>query len=80
MREELRDLGADFVFTEEEFARDGRKFVAALERPVRLALNGVGGRSALRLGAALGRGGTMVVYGEWRQQRCTGVVAYNAHA
>ncbi|KAI6238073.1 PKS-ER domain-containing protein [Aphelenchoides fujianensis] len=68
LKAELRALGADHVFTEEEFKRDGRKFVAQLDRPLLLALNGVGGRSALGLAASLSYGGTMVTYGGMSKQ------------
>ena len=60
LKSELRALGADIVLTEEEFAAGGRKLIAGLDRPLRLALNGVGGKSSLRLAASLGYGGTMV--------------------
>ncbi|KAI6224375.1 PKS-ER domain-containing protein [Aphelenchoides fujianensis] len=61
LRKELQQLGADHVFTESEFAKEGRKLVAKL--PIKLACNGVGGRSALAISAAVGHGGTCVTYG-----------------
>lgn len=63
LKAELIKLGADYVFTEEEFKRDGRKFVSTLGRSLLLSLNGVGGRSALQISSALSYGGTMVTYG-----------------
>ncbi|CAD5226623.1 unnamed protein product [Bursaphelenchus xylophilus] len=63
LKKELIALGADFVFTEEEFKNDGRKFVKSLDRPIKLACNGVGGRSALAISAVLGYGRTCVTYG-----------------
>ena len=66
LKAELRSLGADHVFTEREFASEGRRLVASLARPPRLACNGVGGRSALAISAALGANATCVTYGEAR--------------
>lgn len=63
LKAELTKLGADFIFTEEEFKKEGRKFVSKLDRPLLLALNGVGGRSALQITSGLSYGGTMVTYG-----------------
>uniref|UniRef100_A0AC34QTR6 Enoyl reductase (ER) domain-containing protein n=1 Tax=Panagrolaimus sp. JU765 TaxID=591449 RepID=A0AC34QTR6_9BILA len=61
LKNELKTLGADHVFTEEEFRKVGRK--VAEEYDIKLALNGVGGRSALAISSALSPGGTMVTYG-----------------
>lgn len=65
--EELRGIGADAVVVEsgsavEEIAKvtDGA--------PIRLALNAVGGESALRLAEALAPGGTHVTYGAMSRQ------------
>ncbi|CAD5219112.1 unnamed protein product [Bursaphelenchus okinawaensis] len=63
LKNELKALGADFVFTEEEFKSTGRQFVKTLDRPIRLACNGVGGRSALAISASLTYGATCVTYG-----------------
>ncbi|KAH7729502.1 Protein Y48A6B.9 a [Aphelenchoides avenae] len=63
LKTELRELGADYVFTEDEFHKDARKIIAGLNAPLRLALNGVGGRSALLISAALNYGGTLITYG-----------------
>ena len=61
-RQELRELGADEVLTEEESAHKRIRQVCG-ERAPRLALNGVGGRSALNLALALANRGTLVTYG-----------------
>ncbi|KAI6221583.1 PKS-ER domain-containing protein [Aphelenchoides besseyi] len=68
LKAELKALGADYVFTEEEFERTGRKFVSQLDRPLLLALSGTGGKSTLRLAASLSYGGTIVVYGGMSKQ------------
>lgn len=57
-------MGADYVFTEEEFSKVGRNFVKFFGVEPKLALNGTGGKSALQLAGALGYGGTMLVYGK----------------
>ncbi|CAJ0573494.1 unnamed protein product, partial [Mesorhabditis spiculigera] len=66
--QELRSMGATHIFSEEEFGKEGKKFLANLEKPVKLALNGVGGRSSLRIAGALCRGGTLVTYGGMSKQ------------
>ncbi|KAE9555522.1 hypothetical protein FO519_001290 [Halicephalobus sp. NKZ332] len=66
LKDELRSLGADLVFTEEEFRKEGRKI--ANEYDIKLALNGVGGKSALMISSALVPGGTMVTYGGMSKQ------------
>jgi trans-2-enoyl-CoA reductase len=58
---ELQAQGADMVLTEDE------KW-PALPDPIRLALNAVGGESALRLANALAPGGTLVTYGAMSRQ------------
>jgi NADPH:quinone reductase-like Zn-dependent oxidoreductase len=63
LKAELIKLGANFVFTEEEFKANGRKLIQSLDRPLLLGLNGVGGRSALQISSSLSYGGTMVTYG-----------------
>ncbi|CAD6198592.1 unnamed protein product [Caenorhabditis auriculariae] len=63
LKTELWKLGADHIFTEEEFAKEGRKFVKTLSSPPKLAMNGVGGRSSLGIAAVLEKGGTSVTYG-----------------
>jgi trans-2-enoyl-CoA reductase len=61
LKEELKNIGANFVFTEEEFRKENRKISS--EYDIKLALNGVGGRSALSISAVLAPGGTIVTYG-----------------
>ncbi|CAJ0945618.1 unnamed protein product, partial [Mesorhabditis belari] len=65
---ELKHIGATHVFTEEEFAKNGRTFVREIVQnthggTVKLAFNGVGGRSCLAIAGALARGGTLITYG-----------------
>ncbi|MES2569221.1 MAG: 2-enoyl thioester reductase domain-containing protein, partial [Verrucomicrobiota bacterium] len=61
--EELKAGGADMVLV------DGEGIRAAIgETPIRLALNAVGGESALRLAEALSPGGTLVTYGAMGRQ------------
>jgi trans-2-enoyl-CoA reductase len=59
---ELQALGADAVLVESEDLR-GEISAATTGAPLRLALNAVGGESALRLANALAPGGTVVTYG-----------------
>lgn len=59
---ELKALGADVVETEEQFDRKTSGSHFAGTNP-RLALNAVGGASALSLANLLARGGTHVTYG-----------------
>jgi trans-2-enoyl-CoA reductase len=65
--EELRALGADVVILDDG---DPRKEIAAATDGTapRLALNAVGGDSALRLANALAPGGTIVTYGAMSRQ------------
>ena len=59
---ELSALGADVVLTEEvKLAKSIREITGGA--PVKLALNGVGGKSAANLFFALSRGSTLVTYG-----------------
>jgi len=60
--EELRALGGDVVLLDGENLRD--EVAAATERaPIRLALNAVGGDSAVRMAKALAPEATIVTYG-----------------
>ncbi|KAI0897263.1 NAD(P)-binding protein [Annulohypoxylon nitens] len=68
LKQELLELGATHVVTEQEFtAREFRDRLAEWTRGnregVRLGLNCVGGKSAQTVAYSLGRGGTMVTYG-----------------
>jgi len=65
--EELRSSGADVVVTEECDLRKEVKALCGGARP-RLALNAVGGPSALNIAGALARGSTMVTYGAMSKQ------------
>lgn len=86
LRQELTDLGATVVVTEDELQERG--FGARLRRdilgggaaggtaggaasPLLLALNCVGGRSALGLAKCLSEGGQMVTYGAMAKQPLT---------
>jgi trans-2-enoyl-CoA reductase len=64
---ELRALGADHVFVESDALGEQISNAAAFNR-VRLALNAVGGESALRLANALSRRGVLVTYGAMGRQ------------
>ena len=65
--DELKADGADFVFLDDEEAPP-RIALAAGGAPIQLALNAVGGESALRLANALTPGGTIVTYGAMSRQ------------
>lgn len=62
---ELTALGADLVVLEDTDLRKENPFG---DRPPRLALNAVGGPSALNLASALAPGGTHVTYGAMSRQ------------
>lgn len=64
---ELHALGADVVVLEDVDLRGEVKTLCGSARP-RLALNAVGGASALNLANALADGGTMVTYGAMGRQ------------
>ncbi|KHJ88505.1 oxidoreductase, zinc-binding dehydrogenase family protein [Oesophagostomum dentatum] len=61
---ELKSLGADEIITEDELLKEYRGKI----KNVRLALNCVGGRSALLLASTLGFRGCMVTYGGMSKQ------------
>lgn len=63
LKTDLWKIGADHVFTEEEFKATSRKFLTSINSRPKLALNGVGGKSALQISSVLERGGTCVTYG-----------------
>ena len=60
--DELKKEGADVVLLDDDSVREQVK-TATSGGPIRLALNAVGGESALRLANALAPEGTMVTYG-----------------
>ncbi|KAL3882262.1 hypothetical protein ACJMK2_028624 [Sinanodonta woodiana] len=68
----LKDLGATHVVTE-EFTRlpEMRDLIKTLETPPKLALNGVGGKSATELIRHIGQKGVMVTYGGMAKQPVT---------
>ncbi|CAA19533.1 Enoyl-[acyl-carrier-protein] reductase, mitochondrial [Caenorhabditis elegans] len=63
LKTDLWRIGADHVFTEEEFKGTSRQFLKSINVRPKLALNGVGGKSALQISSVLERGGTCVTYG-----------------
>lgn len=63
LKTDLWRIGADHVFTEEEFKETSREFLKSINVRPMLALNGVGGKSALQISSALERGGTCITYG-----------------
>lgn len=63
LKTQLWRIGADHVFTEEEFKETSREFLKSIKVRPKLALNGVGGKSALQISSVLERGGTCVTYG-----------------
>ncbi|HEY3902052.1 MAG TPA: 2-enoyl thioester reductase domain-containing protein [Chthoniobacter sp.] len=65
--EELRALGGDVVLLDDDNAKD-QIAAATGGAPVRLALNSVGGESALRVANALAFGGTHVTFGAMSRQ------------
>lgn len=78
LRQELTDLGATIVITEEELQERGfssgrlrNELMADKESPLLLALNCVGGRPALGLAKCLSDGGRMVTYGAMAKQPLT---------
>ena len=64
LEQSLKTLGADHVITE-DFCRSSemKPFMKSLCSAPKLALNGVGGKSATELLRCLAQGGTMVTYG-----------------
>jgi trans-2-enoyl-CoA reductase len=65
--EELEKIGADVVITEETNLRDEVPVLCGGKAP-KLALNAVGGASALNLANALGAGAPLVTYGAMGRQ------------
>lgn len=73
LKQELKDLGAAVVVTEEEMLNGGfRDMVKEVTRqgrePIRLALNCVGGKNATALAKTLSPGSHMVTYGAMSKQ------------
>jgi len=67
LEDDLEAEGADLVVVEGENVADEVK-AATDGAPIRLALNAVGGDSAVRLGGALAPGGVVVTYGAMARQ------------
>ncbi|MEI6035406.1 MAG: 2-enoyl thioester reductase domain-containing protein [Verrucomicrobiae bacterium] len=67
LADELRASGADVVVTEECDLRKEAKALCGGAKPV-LALNAVGGQSALNIASSLASGSTMVTYGAMSKQ------------
>jgi trans-2-enoyl-CoA reductase len=67
LMEELRGLGADVVLVDSETVK-AEIAEATAGAPVRLALNAVGGESAVRMAGALAPGGNLVTYGAMGRQ------------
>ncbi|XP_051026905.1 enoyl-[acyl-carrier-protein] reductase, mitochondrial isoform X1 [Acomys russatus] len=75
LTDRLKELGADYVLTEEELRMPETKAIfKALPLP-RLALNCVGGKSSTELLRHLAPGGTMVTYGGMAKQPVTASVS-----
>lgn len=73
LRDELKSLGADVVLTEEEASEKGftdriKEFTNGGREPVSLALNCVGGRSALNIAKVLDSSSWHVTYGAMAKQ------------
>jgi len=67
LAEELKSIGADVVVTEETDLRKEVKALCGGKKP-KLALNAVGGASALNVANSLATGGTMVTFGAMSKQ------------
>ncbi|CAD5221780.1 unnamed protein product [Bursaphelenchus okinawaensis] len=63
VKQDLLNRGANYVFTESEFKQQGKEFIKSLDRPLKLSINGIGGKSSILMSANLAKFGTMVVYG-----------------
>ncbi|XP_067867704.1 enoyl-[acyl-carrier-protein] reductase, mitochondrial isoform X2 [Heterodontus francisci] len=67
----LKSMGADYVITEEALRKlEMKELFKKVPRP-RLALNGVGGKSATEIMRHLKKGGTIVTYGGMAKQPVT---------
>ncbi|CAD5227762.1 unnamed protein product [Bursaphelenchus okinawaensis] len=68
LKRELRQMGADYVYTEEEFVNVSKNFQKYFKSQPKLALNGTGGKSSLALAGCLAESGLMLVYGGMSKQ------------
>ncbi|EDL80610.1 mitochondrial trans-2-enoyl-CoA reductase, isoform CRA_b [Rattus norvegicus] len=75
LTDRLKDLGADYVLTEEELRMPETKNIFKDLPLPRLALNCVGGKSSTELLRHLAPGGTMVTYGGMAKQPVTASVS-----
>ncbi|GAB1288999.1 Alcohol dehydrogenase 1 [Apodemus speciosus] len=75
LTDRLKDLGADYVLTEEELRMPETKTIFKDLPLPRLALNCVGGKSSTELLRHLAPGGTMVTYGGMAKQPVTASVS-----
>ncbi|KAJ6262820.1 Zeta-crystallin [Drechslerella dactyloides] len=71
LKTELKALGGTEVLTEEEARDKGRIADLTGGRPIKLALNCVGGESATNLARTLGHGGHLVTYGAMAKRPLT---------
>lgn len=79
LTDRLKDLGADYVLTEEELRMPETKNIFKDLPLPRLALNCVGGKSSTELLRHLAPGGTMVTYGGMAKQPVTASVVSWGH-
>ncbi|KAL1776531.1 trans-2-enoyl-CoA reductase, mitochondrial isoform X1 [Sigmodon hispidus] len=75
LTDRLKDLGADYVLTEEQLRLPETKTILKDLPPPRLALNCVSGKSSTELLRHLAPGGTMVTYGGMAKQPVTASVS-----
>ncbi|XP_078094346.1 enoyl-[acyl-carrier-protein] reductase, mitochondrial [Mustelus asterias] len=71
LTDSLMSMGADYVITEEELRKPEMKELFKEVPKPRLALNGVGGKSATETLRHLEKGGTLVTYGGMAKQPVT---------
>lgn len=71
LKSHLKDLGANYVATEEDLKSSEMKETMKGIKPPKLALNCVGGKSSMGLFRYLGPKGTMVTYGGMSKQPVT---------
>lgn len=71
LKNHLKNLGANFVITEEDVKSPEMKEIIKNVKPPKLALNCVGGKSSMNLFRYLAPKGTMVTYGGMSRQPVT---------
>lgn len=67
VKQELRDMGADYVLTDEEF-RSSKLFKSGEVAPPKLVLNCVSGKAVIELVKAMAENSTLVTYGGMSRQ------------